>query len=163
MKSRRGDRATGVTWLGHMMLNGLLAKRYGPAYAVLAVLAMLLLGLLLLVGRRSRINEANFEKIRLGMSSGDVERLLGRCPGRYSSGPEVTPLFVPLPDEELFSENGISDEEGRTWRAWISDDGMIVVCFDDNRGVIYKRFMEVYPRRLSLIESIEVFFRKLLH
>ena len=94
------------------------------AYVVLVLLASLLVaGIVLLLLPRERVTRANFDKIEIGMSVADVERLLGPpdfeyppnpyfdsqgrkqryqdCAGHGWSSPEITILLISNGDSRI--------------------------------------------------------------
>jgi hypothetical protein len=78
-------------------------------------------------GVGQRVNRKHFEAIEEGMSLQDLEKLLGVPAGNYSrrlaSGPKA---FIKKLGEDMREENHA---------LWVSDQGIIVVFFDDGQKV----------------------------
>jgi hypothetical protein len=123
------------------------AMRRRSLLVLLAGLAMVVAALeFVLWPRPDRITHENFDRIRAGMTMADVEAILGGPPGEYRTGPTVrgnAPLAeVPaevlrteVDEWDLFWDSADADSDpfevkpfGSTWG---SDQGIAVVCFDD--------------------------------
>jgi hypothetical protein len=95
------------------------------------------------------INLENFAKIQPGMSESDVEAILGGPAGNYSSG--------------NYSSGWVKTKSPlRVWtgwpppveKAWITDEGCIVVLFDESGKVMSAQFWEPIVLEESLLEKV---------
>jgi hypothetical protein len=94
-------------------------------------LVIVALGFLFLP-RAPRFTRDNFDRIRVGMSSAEVEALLGP-PGNYLTGPVADSPMV-QGDPALVALPGVS---------WRGDDGIISLEFDASGKVAKKLFVPV--------------------
>src|SRR5690242_8738072 len=103
--------------------------RKKAAVVVVALLA-LLAGLFFLAWPRPHsLNQAGFDRITEGMTLREVEEVLGRRPGDYTSR-RVPALVIDW-----------SMEKSHRMEEWMSDDGLGVVVFDDEDRVVQKVFL----------------------
>ena len=101
------------------------------------------------------IDKNGFAAISDGMTRDEVESILGRPPGDYTTKKEMYFRFPPgSANAALYL--------GWTWEEWISDHGWITLTFDRDGKVIQKDFRGVYdlPDR-PFLERIERFARQL--
>lgn len=91
------------------------------------------------------INLENFAKIQPGMSESDVEAILGALAGDYSSGwVKILP-----PAAEV-----VGCWSPPVKKAWITDEGCIVVFFDESGKVVSAQFWEPIVLEESLLEKV---------
>jgi hypothetical protein len=104
--------------------------------ALVVVVLVLVTGLWFVVRPRPhRINEGGFDQITQGMTRQEVEEILGRPPGNYTDRREAS--FGGRRSAFTFPED------------WLSDDGLILVTFDEEGRVVRKYFSPVddFPER----------------
>jgi hypothetical protein len=82
-------------------------------------------------------------KIKEGMNEQQVEGVLGKPPGYHATRPGVRGVGSELLVES--SPEGVGKGDGEIDRAWIGDEGMIVVVFDGRGEVKHKWFADVVP------------------
>lgn len=105
-------------------------------YATVALAAVLVgaYALLWLTAPPERIDRATFERLRVGMTEGEVEELIGAPPGDYTRDPPE-----PEPPRVL------NDEPRLTLSRWAGPDGRIVVFFDHQGRIQEKEFWGWVP------------------
>jgi hypothetical protein len=118
------------------------------AYVSLVVLACVLIaGIVVLLLPRERVTRANFEKIEIGMSLADVERLLGPPSGRQPMlGMFQDGRFVwdGLDGAEELRRKGYGDYDMLGW----ASPGIEIVVFFDIHGIVVDRLAawQTWPR-----------------
>jgi hypothetical protein len=130
-------------------MRNLLRRRWfwlGMAFIVIAIAA----GQQLIPFANPRISQAVCEKIREGMTESDVEELIGAPAGDYTTGPVTRAPCL---------GTGYVVVECETRKEWISDQGAIVVRFDQNKKVVLAQFSGVTRINESLLSLI----RRRLH
>jgi hypothetical protein len=78
------------------------------------------------------------DRIEIGMTVKEVNRLLAVPPGKYTTGPKVRGVGGwPMPwDTDICAEGWKSSNFPRlTYKAWMADEGLIAVVFDE-RGIV---------------------------
>jgi hypothetical protein len=114
----------------------------------LVFLACLLVGgIVILLLPRERVTRANFEKIEIGMSLADVERLLGPPSGRKPMlGMFQDGRFVwdGLDGAEELRRKGYGDYDMLGW----ASPGIEIVVFFDTHGIVVDRLAawQTWPR-----------------
>jgi hypothetical protein len=109
-------------------------RKYYVALGLLACPCLLIVGVLLVLPPRHRINRDSFERIRDGMTEKEVESILGRPAGDYSSGCTfVFDAYHGPPDKWVW----------RQPKRWTGDNGSISIYFDDGK-VEKTRFQPVF-------------------
>jgi hypothetical protein len=103
--------------------------RRGLWLVPLAVLSVLLgLAIYRTLPPPARITEANYAAIQEGITSDEVERVLGAPPGNYASKP-------------LYASALVGGPPGHTeLRKWTGDEGTIYLWFDSQSRVVTKAF-----------------------
>ena len=111
------------------------------------VLSGLLLGLIVFAGfcvyqarDRGPIRYENLDKVQVGMTLAEVEKLLACPPGNHASGP-MQAKFVAGPEESGYLDMPFSRAEvpamrGGTIFIWHGDRGEINVEFDEEKRVV---------------------------
>jgi hypothetical protein len=122
---------------------------------VLAGLAVVAAGAVVLWPREDRVTRANFGRIRTGMSRAEVEAILGP-PGDYRTGHGETAYgymgtgWLPDPPPGLADAlawnifPGQSPEDARRWANWLGDSFIISIVIDESEQVKLK---QIDPRR----------------
>src|SRR5258708_4540691 len=106
-------------------------KRIPLALSLVACLALLAYAALWLLSSQPGISRANYERIQVGMTQQEVERLL-------AGPPRPDPWTVPF-------EGGVA-QIGHTPRVWADDDAGIRIDFDKEGRVAVTQWA---PRRES--------------
>ena len=85
----------------------------------------------------SGITKANAAKIQRGMTSGEVEQLLGCPPGNYRTGTVKLDWRVQSTalEDVIYADHGQFHLE-----YWEGNAGSLWVCFDDEREVVESEF-----------------------
>lgn len=111
-------------------------KRWGLLFLVLLLsMGAFLLALRLFGTARPRISRETFGQLHAGMAIEEVEQLIGSPPGNYCTVP-----FLAL--------NGAKDiwgEKGKGTTFWASNDGQIVIWFDDKKALTGASFEAYFP------------------
>jgi len=113
-------------------LGVLVARRLGPADPT---------------NQADLINPAAYDRIRLGMTAGEVEALIGPPPGPRDFCLPRRPLNYPKAEEGVSLVTLDRDGDGLTFRSW-SGDGYEIAVVLDRRGVVVGRYLwewEVVP------------------
>ena len=124
--------------------------------AALVAFTCLLLGVLVALPPRSGVTKANYDRTRMGMSYWEeIESILGE-PGDSTTGPYafgVPRNIESAPNIKIghFSRP-FHAVPGR--RAWIGDEGIIIIYFDSKDKVVYKSFWDVEPVNPSFYQRL---------
>ena len=102
------------------------ARRVIASFAVIAVMMALSAVTGLLIEGSDPINKLTCDRITIGMTKTEVEKLLGGPPGDYSTRPLLCVTEVLCPQEAK----------------WGGNDGAIYVRFDDANQVSEKSFVD---------------------
>jgi hypothetical protein len=101
----------------------------------LLVISTLVVGSLLM-STEVRLDETVIEKVRPGMSEGQISALVGGPPGDYSTAAYTYyPSWGCTAEEAADLRDWLSGKElkGMTRRDWITDEGHLLVGFNDDR------------------------------
>ena len=110
---------------------------FGAGLAALAVLGHAL-------SLRPGVTQANYERIREGMTLREVENLLGGPPGNYSRIPDKEAgLWTIDPSRPDLNRQFFIGRE-----VWIGNELAVAVWFDDQGGVTRKESYETLDRSL---------------
>jgi hypothetical protein len=117
--------------------------RVRKRWLLLVAVALLACGSLvgLLVRRPSRITEASFERIEVGMTLSEVEALLGAPAGDHRTGPVG------------YAGHYKRKTEG-TLHEWAGDEAIIAVEVDRAGSIQAKHFLESASSKPGLIQRI---------
>ncbi len=102
--------------------------RWLPTLGLLT--AVVVCSFLLLAPARSRITEANCDKIQEGMTQREVEAILGGPPGDYATRPYNREIGMIVGLHLQNAEDYVSKE-------WIGDEGIITIEFYKDGTVVW--------------------------
>jgi hypothetical protein len=121
-------------------------KRLLIAAGLSAVLAVSALVVVWFGSPRDRISEANYARIREGMTLHEVETVLGGPEGSYTSEGNDWAMEMAL----------LKAPVGHTRRTWMGDDGGIRIEFDEQERVVTQEWC---PRRESFFARVRGWMR----
>jgi hypothetical protein len=114
-------------------------RQYRLRLLLIAALSLLVcISLILIVHRKVAADRASFVSICAGMSQNEVETILGGPPGDYTTRPTV---FYSQEGQCLQPvDQSVEDTTSLHEEIWFSDDGAIMVRFDDKGHAVFKLF-----------------------
>ena len=123
--------------------------------ALLAVVIVLVgyAALWLSVLKEGRINPANYEQIRVGMTVNDVQAILGEGGVEFLDDWPPGREFLDTKAEGVLKEQP-DDNEPRRMRTWYAQDTLILIQFGDDDRVTGAGLVSFQP--LSFLERIRV-------
>jgi hypothetical protein len=98
-----------------------------------------------------------YEQIDLGWTQTDVEALLGRPPGWYAD-PGYDYLRGPMLDPSIFTEKGRIRDDGSVEKAWMTNEGLIILTLDQQKKVRDKCFVTVFSTKRSVWDRLRRIF-----
>jgi hypothetical protein len=113
-------------------------KRKRLLVVLFALVALAVAGTVAVLWPRPRVTKESYERIKLGMTRGEVEAVLGGPPGDYTNGPTRAGRLEP--EEEIahdVSWPGGSYEPWGEW--WEGDTADVMVRFSPSGLAVWKR------------------------
>jgi hypothetical protein len=93
------------------------------------------------------ITQANYERIREGMTLDEIEAILGVPAGDYTDGRFYA---LPIPSSGFSPLRHIPV----IWRNWISEEGCIIIGFSESGQVCRKRFWPVVREHRTFLDRL---------
>jgi hypothetical protein len=98
--------------------------------------------------RPGGINWVGYSRVRLGMSSQEVELVVGVPPGNHSS--RLDWMIIDYWDGEWH----MGEPGGGRKETWYSDDGCLRIEYDDDGRVKYKQWHQMVDHRPSVWQRL---------
>jgi hypothetical protein len=118
-------------------------------YLLVALAALAVAGTVAVPGPRPRFTLADYERVRLGMTKGELEAVLGKS-GDYTTGPKVFFHYG------YRSEGELPDTEGPQWAEhWEADQGTVMVQFDAASRCRIKTFIPTTRQEQGTLENVQ--------
>jgi hypothetical protein len=118
-------------------------KNYLLSAGLPALCVCITLGVLALLPPRPGITKANFDRIEVGMTVAEVDKLLGPP---STQGLRQEPLnWRPLPLQDAKRCIVWGDEEGLAWIGFDTDGQVVSLTWDDFGQTYRQRFLRLLP------------------